>query len=208
MNFSLIKDNLIKGVKQYKQEIVYFSVLISVISISTAISHHVNATKQKTDNKTTCLTDCKFEQMHVPPVEAEEPEIVTAKVADEIAAVKSEISTLPEKTDVDLLALVTMAEAEAESEYGKRLVIDTILNRVDSPKFPSSISDVVYQPNQFTSMWNGRVDKCYIREDIRQLVIEEMKNRTNSEVIFFRTNHYSGYGTPLFQEGNHYFSKY
>jgi N-acetylmuramoyl-L-alanine amidase len=34
--------------------------------------------------------------------------------------------------EINLIALVTMAEAEGESEQGKRLVISTILNRVDS----------------------------------------------------------------------------
>ena len=110
--------------------------------------------------------------------------------------------------EIELLALVTVAEAEGESEYGKRLVIDTILNRVDSDHFPDTIYDVIYQPHQFTSMTNGRVNRCTVTDDIRQLVREEMEYRTKSEVIFFRTGHYSQYGTPLFQVGNHYFNKY
>ena len=73
--------------------------------------------------------------------------------------------------DIDLIALVTMAEAEGESELGKRLVIDTILNRFESDLFPDSIEDVIYQKNQFTSMWNGRIEKCYIDDTIRQLVV-------------------------------------
>lgn len=110
--------------------------------------------------------------------------------------------------EIDLLALVTMAEAEGEPEEGKRLVIDTILNRVDSDRFPDTVYDVIYQPKAFTSMWTSRVTRCYVREDIRQLVIEELQTRTNDEVIFFRTDYYHSYGTPLFQVGRHYFSKY
>ena len=56
--------------------------------------------------------------------------------------------------DISLIALVTMAEAEGECEEGKRLVIDTILNRVDSEHFPNNVYDVVYQRNQFSSIWN------------------------------------------------------
>lgn len=111
-------------------------------------------------------------------------------------------------SDIDLLAIVTMAEAEGECEEGKRLVIDTILNRMDSEYFPDTIYDVVYQPDQFTSMWNGRAERCYVTENIRQLVIEELKSRTNYDVIFFRTKHYSKYGTPMFSVENHYFSSY
>ena len=108
--------------------------------------------------------------------------------------------------EIDLIALVTMAEAEGESEQGKRLVISTILNRVDDKRFPNTVSGVIYQPYAFEVMRNGRIDKCYVTESIRELVISELHNRSNSEVIYFRTGYYSSYGTPLFKVGNHYFS--
>lgn len=110
--------------------------------------------------------------------------------------------------DVELIALITVAEAEGESEKGKRLVIDTILNRVDSNYFPDSISEVIYQKNQFTSVWNGRIDRCYVTDDVRQLVREEMITRSNYDVVFFTANQYGKYGIPMFREGNHYFSSY
>ena len=114
---------------------------------------------------------------------------------------------VPEE-DIELIALVTMAEAEGECEEGKRLVIDTILNRVDSEHFPNTVYDVIYQTNQFSSMWNGRVDRCEVREDICQLVREEITSRTNYEVMFFTAGEYSEYGVPMFQVEHHYFSSY
>lgn len=120
---------------------------------------------------------------------------------------EEEESMVPEE-DIELIALVTMAEAEGECEEGKRLVIDTILNRVDSEHFPNTICDVIYQPNQFSSMWNGRVDRCEVREDICQLVREEITSRTNYEVMFFTAGEYSAYGVPMFQVEHHYFSSY
>ena len=110
--------------------------------------------------------------------------------------------------EIDLIALVTMAEAEGEPEEGKRLVIDTILNRVDDPHFPDTVYEVIYQPNQFACMWNGRADCCSVLADIRELVLQEMTERTNSDVAFFRTGRYSAYGSPLFKVGHHYFSAY
>lgn len=115
---------------------------------------------------------------------------------------------LVSEDDIELIALVTMAEAEGECEEGKRLVIDTILNRVDSEHFPDTISDVIYQPNQFTSMWNGRLSRCEVRDDICVLVREELNSRTNYDVIFFTAGRYSNYGVPLFQVEHHYFSSY
>lgn len=107
--------------------------------------------------------------------------------------------------DVKLIALVTNAEAEGESEYGMRLVIDTILNRVDSKDFPNTVSDVVYQRGQYDSMWNGRANKVKVEDYICDLVVQEMQNRTDPNVRFFRTKHY-GYGTPYTKVGHHYFS--
>lgn len=112
------------------------------------------------------------------------------------------------KEEVELIALVTMAEAEGEPEEGKRLVIDTILNRVDHEYFPDTVSEVVYQKGQFTSMWNGRSNRCYVSDDICKLVNEEIESRTNTDVIFFHAGIYPSYGSPIVQVGNHYFSSY
>lgn len=132
------------------------------------------------------------------PVEIDEEPIVEEHMEEEILS----------REEIELLALVTMAEAEGESDLGKRLVIDTVLNRVDHDRFPDSVHEVIYQKNQFTSMTNGRVDRCYVREDICQLVKEELRSRTNRDVVFFTAGNYGNYGTPMFQEGNHYFASY
>lgn len=108
--------------------------------------------------------------------------------------------------DIYMIARICVSEAEGEPELGKRLVIDTILNRVDHEKFPNSVMGVVFQKGQYTCTTNGRLDRCDIREDFVELVIDEMNNRTNSDVIFFRTTRYSDYGSPLFQVCCHYFS--
>lgn len=120
---------------------------------------------------------------------------------------EEEEPVMPEE-DIELIALVTMAEAEGECEEGKRLVIDTILNRVDSEHFPNTVYEVIYQPSQFSSMWNGRVERCEVREDICQLVREELVSRTNYDVMFFTAGKYSAYGVPMFQVEHHYFSSY
>lgn len=110
--------------------------------------------------------------------------------------------------DINLIGLVTMAEAEGECEEGKRLVIDTILNRVDSPYFSNTIEEVIYKKNQFSSIWNGRINEVCVTDEIKELVLEEIESRTNSEVVFFTAHKYGAYGVPLFIVGNHYFSKY
>ena len=98
------------------------------------------------------------------PVEAEKtPPISTVKplplkteyvpatftaIEEPIPAEESPVS----EADIAIIALLTMAEAEGECEEGQRLVIDTVLNRVDDPHFPDNIYDVVYQKKPI--LWN------------------------------------------------------
>lgn len=108
--------------------------------------------------------------------------------------------------DMELAALVCVAEAEGESEMGKRLVIDTIFNRAESPYFPNTIYAVVYDNSQYSCAWDGRLERVEYNEYIANLVLEEMNNRTNPDVIYFKTEGYFEFGTPITKEGNHYFS--
>lgn len=117
---------------------------------------------------------------------------------------KNESDILLPDEDRIAIAKLVMAEANAESEYGQRLVIDTVLNRVDSDNFPDTVHDVIWQKDQFAAKASLKWDAP---SDILKLVDEETKNRTNSEVVFFNAVGFTKYGTALFKEGGHYFSK-
>lgn len=117
------------------------------------------------------------------------------------------INTICE-SEIDLISRVVMAEAEGEPLEGKIYVIDTIFNRIDSDKFPNTVHDVIYQKNQFTSIWNGRFDRCEKNEQLNEIIIKEYYNRTNDEIVFFTAGEYGQYGTPAFKIANHYFSIY
>lgn len=115
------------------------------------------------------------------------------------AGLTSEFST-QEWIDICYIARTVEAEAGNQSELGKRLVADTVLNRVNSKDYPNSVKLVVEQKNQYA---NGIVAST---ETIR-LVMEEYRNPTNTEVLHFRTGHFHEWAIDLFQEGDHYFSK-
>lgn len=157
----------------------------------------VDAETTTEEDTTTCMVET------IAPTTVSEPEstieeTTTAAVIPEVTATEEEI---------ELLALMMLAEAEGESEYGQRLVVDVILNRVDSDRHPNTIYDVVHQKGQFT-VWNGRVNRVTVTEEARQIVREELMNRTNYDVIYFKMYGYHNFGTPLFKEGCHYFSGY
>lgn len=134
-------------------------------------------------------------------VRTNEPETTTRTEVKDIS--NADLITMD---DVVLIAKLVLAEAEGEPELGKRLVIDTVLNRLDSSDFPNTVYDVVYQPYHYDPAWDGRIDLFSELDDVFKLVVDEIQHRTNSEVLYFRTDNYHGFGTPMEQVGNHYFS--
>lgn len=112
--------------------------------------------------------------------------------------------------ELELVALLVQAEAGNQDELGKRYVADVVFNRVDSNNFPDTIEEVVYQknPTQFSVTSNGNLEKAgyTITEDVFNIVLEEADKRTNSEIIYFRTNKYHSSGHKAFKHQDHYFS--
>lgn len=70
---------------------------------------------------------------------------------------------------------------------------------------PMVAEEVSVEPE---GMYGDRITRCYVKDELVQLVKEELENRTNEDVVFFRTGHYHSYGVPMFQVGAHYFSSY
>lgn len=187
--------------------IFIFAAVMGLSACSVKEEAAVTTTEATTTETTTTTTVATTQAPSETVSVVEKTTLVVEPATTRMSTTKIDKTEGVTEEDIKLLALVTMAEAEAEPELGKRLVIDTILNRVDSKKFPNTIKGVIYQRSQFTSMTNGRVDRCEVREDIVQLVREELESRTNYHVIYFRTGHYHPYGTPMFSIGNHYFSE-
>lgn len=107
---------------------------------------------------------------------------------------------------LEYIACCVEAEAGNQSELGKRLVCDVILNRFNQGDY-SSYFEVIDEPNQFKVVENGSIETVNPTDDTYRIVAEELENQTNTEVLYFRTDHYHPFGTPLFKEDDHYFSK-
>ena len=67
-------------------------------------------------------------------------------------------STSYTSQDLYLLAKCVHAEARGEPYVGQVAVAAVILNRVDSPEFPNTISGVIYQPWTFTAVNDGQIN--------------------------------------------------
>lgn len=69
-------------------------------------------------------------------------------------------------SDYELLARIISAEARGESYLGQVAVGAVVLNRVEHPSFPDTLSGVVYQKGAFSCLDDGQfyepiADSCY-----------------------------------------------
>lgn len=96
------------------------------------------------------------------------------------------------------------AEAGNQDDYGKRLVIDVILNSCD--KYNMTTTDVINADGRFEVVSNNSINTVEPDLHIYDLISEEITTRTNSDILYFRTNNYHSFGTPVMKHQAHYFS--
>lgn len=120
-----------------------------------------------------------------------------------VAQVQSPVVIIGEE-ERDLLASLIMHEAGNQDYYGKRLIAAVVFNRINDPRFPNTVSDVIFQKDQFTTSEElGKViptDECYAAIDT------ECMERSDTEILYFNCNK-NVYGTFLYKYGGHWFAK-
>lgn len=72
---------------------------------------------------------------------------------------KPEFLNAIDQAELQLLAKIIYAEAGYEDFEGQVAVGNVILNRVENPKFPDTIRDVIYQPGQFGPVSSGKINQ-------------------------------------------------
>ncbi|WP_342431013.1 cell wall hydrolase [Neobacillus sp. FSL H8-0543] len=139
-----------------------------------------------------------------------EPEIETAeKILEETAVSLS-------NQEKDLFARIVEAEAKGESYEGKVAVATVVLNRVESPHFPNTVTDVINEvvgdAYAFTPVQNGEIKKPASDEAI-QAVDEALtrKDRLNNSIYFYNpdiaTDDWITTRQVVTKIGNHVFAK-
>lgn len=148
-------------------------------------------------------------QPEAKPVSENSTQIVNYYISANTAIINQTEETaalIPEDDDLELLAACVEAEAGNQSLYGKRLVADVILNRVDSDVFPDTISGVISQPGQFSVYSNGILQKTEPSEETYTAIYMELEERSYPSLMFFNCGDFLPYGEPWRQVGAHYFS--
>lgn len=109
--------------------------------------------------------------------------------------------------DMELLSQLVQCEAGNQDLTGMRLVADVVLNRVDSPKFPNTIREVIYQPGQFEVVRNGMLDDAAWEISDNAFKAVDMafhQGRIDPGILYFSTHPVNGHG--FWKHGAHWFS--
>lgn len=110
-------------------------------------------------------------------------------------------------SELDLFAALVMAEAGDQDYIGKCLVADVVLNRVESPAWPNTVTDVIYQRNQFSPTFDGGLERGYatVTSDCYAAILQELEGpRIDYNIIYF-SMWYCANGTFVYQHGDHFF---
>lgn len=193
---SCLDEVNIDNIKLSILDIVYSTVSSPLINPNEVINNIEELDIKDSDNTNTKVESNKAE------AEVEAPEVKTE------AVVNSNFS----QEEINYLAQCVFAEAGNQDNTGKRLIVDVILNRLNSnktspDKFANNIIDIINTPNQFAVVSNYTIYSAPITDEILTIISEELNNISNTEVLYFRTKNFFTWGTPLFQHGDHYFSK-
>lgn len=124
--------------------------------------------------------------------------------------------------DYNTLLKIVEAEAGGEDMKGKILVANVIFNRVKSPQFPSTVTDVVWEnvagSPQFSPTADGRIYTVTVSEETREAVNRAIDGEDYSQgALFFVEEAYADKGNVawfkkdlkfLFKYGVHDFYTY
>jgi spore germination cell wall hydrolase CwlJ-like protein len=88
--------------------------------------------------------------------------------------------------EVTLIAKLVIGEAEGESFEGKKMVAETILNRLVKGGFGSSVKGIIEYPGQYDARWNASLWAREPKEEDLKAVRDAIDNPTLPiDVVFY-----------------------
>lgn len=141
-------------------------------------------------------------------------EISTEELIEESSSYSYAMSSDWDARESYELCKIAMAEAEGEGLEGKAHVMMVVLNRVADDRFPDTIHDVIFQPNQFSPIGNGRYDRVEPDSECWEALDMIMTNKWDESqgALYFEShkdpdNWHSQNLEYLFTHGGHRFYK-
>lgn len=118
------------------------------------------------------------------PVNAELQGIQAGELYKEPAQAAGKVIELTYE-EAQLLLKMAQAEAGNQGTDGMWMVMSVVINRVKSSDFPDTITDVIYQDHQFSSVSDGRIDQVEISADAHKALARIEQGDVTPEIIGF-----------------------
>lgn len=126
------------------------------------------------------------------------------------------VAELYTKEELDLIYKCVQCEAGVydkrwskysakEYEMSQRLITDVILNMVADKKYPNTVTKVISNHGRF-SVYPNAIKRCKVTKQIKKVVNNELLKHGNKKVMYFRSQHYHGFGTPYKHYAGSWFS--
>lgn len=143
------------------------------------------------------------EELPQPQEELPQPVVEEIQDTEPLEEVKPNI---PRLYDFNLLALTVQAEGYTMGYTGMRYITSSIINLARDRG--CSIDDVITS-GAYTVVNNGTIwrQEALYDETIEAVFQEVYIDQIDTEIKYFRTDHFHSFGTPCFNYGNVYFSK-
>lgn len=147
------------------------------------------------------------------PIEREEITVTAEINQSDLPVIKGEYGIIEQikdeqrAGDIELIAQLICCEGENQPYEGKVAIGCCVLNMVDSDRHPNDVYSVIFS-GAYNCAVNGKFSKagwCVTEEDYK--AAEEAYSYRPYECMYFRTKHYHNFGEPLYQIGDHFFSK-
>ncbi|MDK2820334.1 MAG: N-acetylmuramoyl-L-alanine amidase [Clostridia bacterium] len=100
---------------------------------------------------------------------------------------KKEMQVPLKQEEKNLLARLVAAEAQNEPYVGQVAVVAVVLNRLESPAFPNTIPEIVFEPWAFESVANGFIWQVPIKSSYYTAVQDALSgwDPSNGALYFF-----------------------
>ena len=111
------------------------------------------------------------------------------------------------------LATAVYFEARGEDHMGQMAVAQVVVNRMEDPRYPNTICDVVWEPRAFSFTHDGKPDRM-VHPESRSKALDVAKSTLDGGGIGITSTHYhttsvdpywNSYFTLDGQVGNHVF---
>lgn len=104
--------------------------------------------------------------------------------------------------EFEAICRVVMNEAGGESYKCQVAVAETIINRINSDKFPDTLMEVLNQPYQFSHNENGK-----ITDSVREAVAQSLEYQIfDTDMVYFREDYYFSFAEKYMCIDNLFFS--